>query len=138
MRHAGSWKKRGATTLLSDRLTSSTSRSRAAINCLIGSQARAGGDSLIGRRLYPLLEEAGFEDVEVSPRMVYADESRPGLVEGFTKNTFTAMVEGAKEKALELGLATAGDFDRGVRDLYRTSEAGGTFCYTFFKGVARK
>lgn len=111
---------------------------RAAVNCLIESQARAGGDSLIGRRLYPLLVEAGFEDVEVSPRMVYADESRPGLVEGFTKNTFTAMVEGARGKALELGLTTAGDFDRGVRDLYRTSEAGGTFCYTFFKGVARK
>jgi ubiquinone/menaquinone biosynthesis C-methylase UbiE len=31
-----------------------------AVQCLIELQARAGGDSLIGRRLYPLLAEAGF------------------------------------------------------------------------------
>jgi hypothetical protein len=48
-------------------------------------QARFGGDALIGRRLYPLLTEAGFRDVRVSPRMVYVDHSRPDLVEGFSK-----------------------------------------------------
>jgi hypothetical protein len=26
-------------------------------------------------------------------------------------------------------------FDAGVRALYRTAEADGVFCYTFFKGV---
>ena len=34
-------------------------RARRAIQCLIELQARAGGDSLIGRRLYPLLVKAG-------------------------------------------------------------------------------
>ena len=29
-------------------------------------------------------------------------------------------------------------FDAGVRDLYRTAEADGVFCYTFFKGVGQK
>jgi hypothetical protein len=29
-------------------------------------------------------------------------------------------------------------FDAGVRDLYRTAEADGVFCYTFFKGVGEK
>ena len=28
-------------------------------------------------------------------------------------------------------------FDAGVRDLNRTTEADGVFCYTFFKGVGR-
>src|SRR2546422_710440 len=42
---------------------------RQAIRCLIELQARAGGDSLIGRRLYPLVLEAGFRHVAVSPRM---------------------------------------------------------------------
>ena len=43
-------------------------------NCLHqGCQAELGGDSLIGRRLYPLLSAAGLVDVTVSPRMVYAD-----------------------------------------------------------------
>jgi SAM-dependent methyltransferase len=70
-----------------------------AVKCLIDVQARLGGDALIGRRLYPLLIEAGLSDVRVSPRMVYVDDSRPDLVEGFSKNTFIAMVEGVRDKA---------------------------------------
>src|SRR5262249_36792288 len=111
---------------------------RKAIECLVELQARAGGDSLIGRSLYPLLVGAGFEHVEVSPRMVYVDASRPRLVEGFTKRTFTAMVEGVGERALAHGLIDAETWRRGIRDLYRTAEPDGTFCYTFFKAVARK
>jgi ubiquinone/menaquinone biosynthesis C-methylase UbiE len=108
-----------------------------AIRCLIELQARAGGDSLIGRTLYPLLLESGFRHVTVSPRMVYVDSSRPRLVEGFTKNTFTAMVEGVRERALAAGLIDEDTWAKGIRDLYRTAEADGTFCYTFFKAVAR-
>ncbi len=111
---------------------------RRAIQCLIELQARAGGDSLIGRALYPLLVQSGFQHVEVSPRMVYVDSSRPHLVEGFTKNTFTAMVEGVREQALAAGLIDAGTWEKGIRDLYRTAEADGTFCYAFFKAVATK
>jgi trans-aconitate methyltransferase len=109
-----------------------------AIRCLIELQARAGGNSLIGRTLYPLLLESGFADVTVSPRMVYVDSSRPQLVEGFTKNTFTAMVEGVREHALAAGLIDEETWAKGIRDLYRTAEADGTFCYTFFKAVARR
>jgi hypothetical protein len=29
-------------------------------------------------------------------------------------------------------------FDVGVRDLHRTTEADGVFCYTFVKGVGEK
>ena len=32
-------------------------------------------------------------------------------------------------------MTTAEDFDGGVADLYRTAEADGTFCYTFFKAI---
>lgn len=111
---------------------------RKAIQCLIELQARAGGNSLIGRSLYPLLLDAGFEHVAVSPRMVYVDASRPQLVEGFTKKTFTAMVEAVGERALAHGLIDEETWTRGIRDLYRTAEADGTFCYAFFKAVARK
>ena len=98
-------------------------------------QAGAGGDALIGRRVYPLMAEAGLADVQVSPRVVYVDDSRPDLVDGFTRKTFTAMVEGVREPAVEAGLIQADEFDAGVRDLHRTAEGGGTFSYTFFKGV---
>ena len=111
---------------------------RRAIQCLIDLQARAGGNSLIGRSLYPLLLDAGFEQLQVSPRMVYVDASRPRLVEGFTKRTFTAMVEAVRERALAHGLVDEEAWAHGIRDLYRTAETDGTFCYTFFKAVARK
>ena len=110
----------------------------AAIKCLIDLQARMGGDSLIGRRLYPLLIASGLSRVRVSPRMVYVDSGRPSLVEGFTKNTFTAMVEGVREQALQLGLIDEAVWDKGIASLNRTTEADGTFCYTFFKGIAAK
>ncbi len=111
---------------------------RAAIDCQVEMQAAAGGNALIGRELYPLLTGAGFDAVHVSPRMVYVDASRPELVEGFTRRTFTAMIEGVREPALAAGITDAARFDAGVRDLYRTAEADGTFSYTFFKGVGRR
>ena len=95
---------------------------RRAIQCLIDLQARAGGNSLIGRALYPLLTDAGFRSVDVSPRMVYVDSSRPALVEGFTKNTFTAMVEGVRERSLAKA-SRRGTWVKGIEDLYRTAEA---------------
>jgi len=97
-----------------------------------------GGDSLIGRRLYPLLVGVGFNNISISPRFVYADASRPHMVEGFTKNTFNAMVEGVREQALNQELIDKEAWNRGIRDLYRTAEDDGTFCYTFFKGVGVK
>ena len=109
---------------------------RRAIHCLVQLQARGGGNALIGRTLYPLLRQAGFGDARVSPRMVYADSSKPGLVEGFTKKTFTAMIEGVRKPSLDAGLMSEADFDRGIADLYRTAEADGVFCYTFFKATA--
>ncbi len=66
--------------------------------------------------------------------MVYVDASRPDPADGFTKKTFIAMVEGVREKALRRGLIDGETWDAGIRGLYRTCEAGGTFCYTFFKG----
>lgn len=109
-----------------------------AIQCLVELQQRAGGNSLIGRQVYPLLVEAGFSAVQVSPRMVYVDASRPHLVEGFTRKTFTAMIEGVREAAIAAQLIEPAQFDAGIEALYRTSEADGVFCYTFFKGVGIK
>ena len=108
---------------------------RRAIQCLVDLQQQAGGDSLVGRRLYPLLVQAGYRDVNVSPRMVYADASRPALVDGFTRKTFTAMVEGIGEQAVGQGLMDEEGWAAGIKDLYRAAEDDGTFCYTFFKAV---
>lgn len=111
---------------------------RRAVRCQVELQARAGGNADVGRSLYPLLDAAGFGDVRVSPRMVYVDDSRPHLVEGFTRNTFTAMIEGVRNASVRAELMTADEFDDGIRDLYRTAEHDGVFCYTFFKAVGAR
>jgi SAM-dependent methyltransferase len=111
---------------------------REAIACQVELQRRGGGDALIGRRLHPLLADAGFADVRVQPRMVYVDASRPDLVDGFTRRTFTAMIEGVREPALGAGLIAPERFDEGVRALHRTTEPDGTFLYAFFKAVAAR
>lgn len=112
--------------------------SHQAIQCQVDLQRKAGGNANIGRVLYPLLNQAGFNTIHVSPRMVYVDSSRPELVEGFTKNTFTAMIEGVRESAISADLIASETFDEGIRGLYRTTKKDGVFCYTFFKAVAYK
>src|SRR5439155_14899232 len=101
---------------------------QAAIQCQVQLQHDAGGNALIGRQLYPLLCAAGFDAVRVSPRMVYVDASRPELVDGFTRKTFTAMIEGVRGPAIAAGLIAPEDFDAGVRGLWRTTEPDGVFC----------
>ncbi len=108
---------------------------RKAIDCLVRLQREMGGNALIGRELYPLLSAAGFGKVHVSPRMVYVDASRPDLVEGFIKLTFTAMVEGVEDAARKQGMISREDWARGILDLYRTCGEDGVFCYTFFKAI---
>lgn len=108
---------------------------RRTIECLVQLQADAGGDSLVGRRLYPMLVAAGLSEVRVVPKFVYVDASRPDLVEGFTRNTFAAMVEGVRERALEAGLIDPQTWKRGVGGLHRAAEPDGVFCYTFFKAT---
>ena len=111
---------------------------QATIQCLIDIQADLKGNSLIGRQLYPLLVSAGFQGCTVSPRMVYADATRPELVEGFTRKTFIAMVEGVKEQAIEQGLISPEEWEKGITELYKSAESYGTFCYTFFKARGYK
>ncbi len=111
---------------------------RHAVSCQVELQKRAGGNAMIGRGLYPLLTKAGYKSVRVSPRMVYVDSSKPHLVDGFTKKTFTAMIEGVRSSSLKAGIIDEATFDKGVKALYRTTEPDGIFCYTFFKAFAEK
>jgi ubiquinone/menaquinone biosynthesis C-methylase UbiE len=107
------------------------------IDCLVQAQAMGGGDANLGRKLFPLLTSVGLHEVQVSPRFVYADASRPRWVDGFTNKTFIAMVEGAREASLRLGLIREDDWAEGIADLKRAAANDGTFCYTFFKATAR-
>lgn len=109
---------------------------RAAIDCQVRLQAAAGGDAQLGRQVQPLLAGAGYDKIAVRPLTVYADGTLPDLVEGFTRNTFIAMVASVRDKALAASLTTTAEWEQGIDDLRRTAEDDGTFHYTFFKGVA--
>jgi ubiquinone/menaquinone biosynthesis C-methylase UbiE len=107
-------------------------------NCLIRVQAYMKGNSLIGRQLYPLLKESGFRDAAVEPRMVYADSSKPELVDGFILKTIIPIVEGIKKQAIEMHMIEEKTWEKGIEELHDTTGPGGTFCYTFFKGKGKK
>lgn len=109
-----------------------------AIQCQVKMQQQNGGNANIGRQLYPLLNIAKFDQISVSPRQVYVDDSNPKMVKGFTLNTFTAMIEGISEKAISENLISEEKMKQGIADLKKTAGGDGTFCYTFFKGVATK
>ena len=109
-----------------------------AVQAQVQLQAHNGGDANIGRRLYPLLKEASLEEILVSTRQVYVDESYPAMVESFIIQTFTAMIQGIAEEAVAKKLINKAEMEQGIADLLATAKAGGTFCYTFFKAVAVK
>ena len=82
------------------------------------------------------MAKAGYKHIKVSPRQIYVDNSKPELVEGFIKNTFTAMMEGISEEVISADLIGASTFKRGIKGLLRTTEKDGVFSYTFFKAKA--
>jgi SAM-dependent methyltransferase len=108
---------------------------RAVIDAQTRVQAGCGGNALLGRTLEPLLTAAGYDRVTVGPRTVYADRTRPLLVDGFTRRTFIRVMETTREQALAAGLITPEDWRRGIAELHRVADEG-TFHYTFFKALA--
>jgi len=107
------------------------------VRCLVDLQAQDGGDACIGRRLYPLIREAGFSDVDVEALPVCVNAGTPDLIEGFTEQTFVAMIEGVRDRALDNGMVAPEEWERGIKALRRTKEEDGTFTYTFFRARAR-
>ena len=99
-------------------------------------QQKRGGNANIGRALFPLLDKADYQEIKVNPRQVYVDHSKPTLVEGFIKNTFTAMIQGMAEDLLQEKLVSNAELETGINGLLRTTEKDGVFSYTFFKATA--
>lgn len=106
-------------------------------NCLVKVQRRLGGNSLVGRQLFPLLQTSQFRNIRVSPKIVYIDKSSPKLRESFVSKTIIPMVEGVKMQSLDLKLIDERTWQQGIEGLHRTHlNDDGIFCYTFFKGTA--
>jgi ubiquinone/menaquinone biosynthesis C-methylase UbiE len=109
-----------------------------AVQAQVTLQKQNGGNANIGRELYPMLSNAGFANVNVSPRQAYVDDSKPEMLDALVRNTFTAMIKGVTDEAISKSIITREEMESGIKDLYRTAEGGGSFCYTFFKAIAYK
>ncbi len=106
---------------------------------MIRAQKILGHDPLIGRRVFPLLKQAGFSVKDVSPRLVYADSSKPDLMDGIVNRIIVPMVESAKTQILESNWIDQTTWDKGIEDLGKSGlPPEGTFFYTWFKGVGIK
>jgi ubiquinone/menaquinone biosynthesis C-methylase UbiE len=104
---------------------------------LVKAQRDLGHNPLIGRELYPLLAQAGYHVQEVTPRWLYADASRPALLDGMVHKIIVPMVETAQEVTLKRGAFDKESWDRGIAELYRSGlPPDGTFFYTWFKALA--
>jgi len=119
--------------------TPETAESRQAWDGLIQSQHDLGHDPNIGRRIYPLLEGAGFSATEVSPRWIYADQANHELLDGVINQIIVPMVFSAEKQVLKTKLAEKKSWNRGLKDIeHVSSHPEGTFFYTWFKGVGIK
>ena len=113
--------------------------SQAVWHSFIETQALLKHNGLIGRELFPLLHYAGFRQIAVSPRYVYADGSDAALLSGVVTRIIVPMVQTAHERALNNRHIEKKTWEQGIRDLRRTAKPpDGTFFYTWFKAAGIK
>ena len=116
-----------------------TPESIAAWSGLIAAQRNIGHDPNIGRRLTPLLTEAGFKLRTCEPAWLYADRLKPALRDGMVDHIIVPMVQSAERQMLTGNLVPKKVYEKGIVDLSRVDQIEqGTFFYTWFKAVAAK
>ena len=106
---------------------------------MIRVQEELGHDPLIGRRLYPLLSQAGFSIESIKPLPVYGDGHKPELLADVVNKIIVPMTETAKEAAMSAGCTDEVTWEKGIADLAETSDPShGSFFYTWFKAKGVK
>jgi SAM-dependent methyltransferase len=101
-------------------------------------QKLEGGDACLGRRLCPLLLDAGLRNVSVEPCVAYADATRPQWVEQFTRATLTDMFAMQESPVLSRGLLSEPEWRAGMQGMHRAARDDGTCAYTFFRATAER
>ncbi|MBD3322699.1 MAG: methyltransferase domain-containing protein [Chitinivibrionales bacterium] len=116
-----------------------TAASLAVWNAFIKVQRGPGHDPNIGRRLYPLIADAGFTVQDVSPRWVYGDAGKKQILDGMVNRIIVPMVQTGRDAMLKQGLVDETTWRQGIADLERSGTLpDGTFFYTWFKAIAVK
>ena len=96
------------------------------------------GDPFIGRRLYSLLVEAGFESVDVFPHTFHTHMSRPTEFRGCI-HEFVEIFKSARAAIVESKRLDAATWDQATAELAGLPGVpGSTFTYTFMRSRATK
>ncbi len=117
----------------------STPESRQVWESLIAAQFDLGHDPDIGRRLTPLLTEAGFDIQNCHPGNLYADRLQPKLRHGMVKQIIVPMIQSAEEMIFRENIVPEEVYRKGIADISHVDDIDeGTFFYTWFKVLAKK
>jgi SAM-dependent methyltransferase len=113
-----------------------TERSLRVWRSFVAVQRRLGHDPNIGRRICPLLVDAGFRLTHTSPRFVHGDARHQALLDGMVNKIIVPMCQTGREDAVAHGLIGEAEWQDGIADIERSGvPPGGTFFYTWFKAV---
>jgi len=108
-----------------------------AIQSQVELQRLAGGNAMIGRELYPLRARQALTRFVCLREWFMLIPANRNWSKGSQKDIY-GDDEGVRDAAISAGIIEQNVFDQGIKDLYRTTEADGVFCYTFFKAVGNK
>jgi ubiquinone/menaquinone biosynthesis C-methylase UbiE len=116
-----------------------TEESIAVWESFIQVQQDLGHDPLIGRKLYPLLLHAGFDEIKIEPRYVYTDGSDKKMADNVLSKIIAPMTETAKEVAIKNKYVDKETWEKGINDFEKIGDSSkATFFYSWFKAVAVK
>ena len=94
------------------------------------------GDANMGMRLYGLLEQAGYVDIKISPRVIYFDAGTWQLRQTMF-DYWLSLLESGLSTLIENDLTTMEEWEcvtKEVKQLHQNPES--TFYYTFFQAEA--
>ena len=101
-------------------------------------QIDCGGDPFIGRKMFSLLGDAGFKEIDVWPHTFHAHAGRPEYF-ALVVREFVEILRSGRENVVARRLAAASIYDEAIRDLAALPERkGATITYTFLRARARK
>ncbi|HJM82442.1 MAG TPA: methyltransferase domain-containing protein [Nitrospinota bacterium] len=116
--------------------TPQTPESAAVWQGLIKTQKDLGHDPFIGRRLFQLLDKAGFRTKYVKPCVAYGDGANPKTLGDLVNKIIVPMTNTAKGEAIQKLYTDQKTWEQGIADLKKTCYSNyGSFFYSWFKAV---
>ena len=92
-----------------------------------------GEDRHIGRQLFSLMSQAGFHSIKIYPLPLHATQENPSMLQMLVSVPLQILQQ-EREEMIQVGLATAQDFEEAIKEVQLTLKNPGAFIMgiTFF------